>query len=296
MNKQAFLTRLTEGVLLFDGAMGTQLLRRGLARGECPETWNLTHSDAVEEIHKSYWHAGSDVVTTNSFGGHPIKLRAHGLAAEAKKLNLAAARLASRLKKDGQFVAGSMGPAGKFLKPYGPLEESELEAGFRLQAAALFEGGVDVLLIETMYDLREALCALKAARAVAPSLPVLVTMTFQRTGRGFFTLMGDKPEACLKSLEDNSADGVGANCTLTSQDMAYLVPILRAATSLPLLIQPNAGQPKISPAGELIYSQTVEEFVAPFEKILKAGVQAIGGCCGTTPQHIERLKSLVARG
>lgn len=276
--------------------MGTQLISRGLARGECPETWNLTHPDAVEEIHKSYWHAGSDVVTTNSFGGHPVKLQAHGLAADAKKLNLAAARLASRLKKDGQFVAGSMGPAGKFLKPYGPLEESELEAGFRLQAAVLFEGGVDVLLIETMYDLREALCALKAARAVAPSLPVLVTMTFQRTGRGFFTLMGDKPEACLKSLEDNTADGVGANCSLTSQDMADLVPILRAATSLPLLIQPNAGQPKISPAAELIYSQTVEEFVAPFEKILKAGVQAIGGCCGTTPQHIERLKSLVARG
>ncbi len=273
--------------------MGTQLIRRGLARGECPETWNLTHPEAVQEIHQSYWQAGSQVVTTNSFGAHPVKLEAHGLAGQAKELNLAAASLASELKKDGQFVAGSMGPAGKFLKPYGPLEENELEAGFRLQAEALAEGGVDVLLIETMYDLREAVCALRAAKTVVPSVPVLVTMTFQRTGRGFFTLMGNTPEACLKALEANGADGAGANCTLTSNDMADLVPILRAATSLPLLIQPNAGQPEIGPDGQLVYSQTVDEFVAPFEKILKAGVEAVGGCCGTTPEHIEKLKRLV---
>lgn len=271
--------------------MGTQLIKRGLGRGECPESWNLSHPEIVQEIHQSYWQAGSQVVTTNSFGGHPLKLRAHGLEAKARELNTTAGLLASRLKKDGQFVAGSMGPAGKFLKPYGPLEENELEEGFTLQAAALAEGGVDCLLIETMYDLREALCGLRAAKKT--SLPVLVTMTFQRTARGFFTLMGQKPEACLQALEENGADGVGANCTLTSEEMAELVPLLRASTSLPLLIQPNAGQPKSSLEGELIYSQSIEEFVAPFEKIIRHGVQAVGGCCGTTPAHLARLKSLI---
>ncbi len=291
----SLLEELKKGVLLFDGAMGTELMRHGLVKGECPETWNLSHPEVVEEIHRRYFQAGSQVVTTNSFGGHPVKLEAHGLAKEADKLNQAAARLASRAKKEGQFAAGSMGPAGKLMKPYGPLEASELEEGFFLQASALAEGGVDAILIETMYDLREAICALRGAKRASSSLPVMVTMTFQRTPRGFFTLMGQKVSDCLTQLEAEGADAVGANCTLTSQDMSELAPLLRASTSLPILVQPNAGQPLPGPEGELIYAQTIDEFIAPFAKIIQAGVQAVGGCCGTTPDHISHLACFLGR-
>ncbi len=293
MKDSYFLARLEKGIVLFDGAMGTELIKRGLKPGECPETWNLSHPKDIEEVHRSYFEAGSEVVTTNSFGGHPVKLKAYGLETKAEELNYAAASVAAQAKEKGQFVAGSLGPAGQFLKPYGPLEEAELEAGFYLQASALAAGGADLLLIETMYDLREALCALRAAKRAASSLPVLVTMTFQRTPRGFFTLMGQKVADCLQSLEAAGADGAGANCTLTSQDMAELAPLLRAETSLPLLVQPNAGQPKTDSDGRLVYSQTIDDFVLGFTQILEAGVQAVGGCCGTNPEYIRRLSNLI---
>lgn len=293
MKDSPFLKKLKEGRVLFDGAMGTELMRRGLAKGECPETWNLNYPEKVKEIHRLYFEAGAQVVTTNSFGGHPVKLKAYGLEDKAKELNYAAARNAVAVRGKGQFVAGSLGPAGKFLKPYGPLDEKELEEGFYLQALALASGGVDALLIETMYDLREAAVALRACQQACSNLPVIVTMTFQRTPKGFFTLMGQKAADCLQKLEKEGADATGTNCTLTSAEMAELAPILRKATSLPLIMQPNAGQPTIDERGELKYSQSIEEFVAPFEKIMEAGVQAVGGCCGTTPDYIKRLAQLI---
>lgn len=293
MKELPFLKKIKEGLILFDGAMGTELMRRGLAKGECPESWNLNYPEKVKEIHRLYFEAGAQVVTTNSFGGHPVKLKAYGLEDKAKELNYAAARNAVAVKSQGQFVAGSLGPAGKFLKPYGPLDESELEEGFYLQALALASGGVDALLIETMYDLREAVVALRACQQACSTLPILVTMTFQRTPKGYFTLMGQKAADCLERLEKEGAEATGTNCTLTSAEMAELAPILRQATSLPLIMQPNAGQPTIDEKGELKYSQSIEEFVAPFEKIIEAGVQAIGGCCGTTPEYIRRLAQLI---
>lgn len=289
MKNSEFLKRLKEGWLLFDGAMGTELIRRGLSKGECPESWNLKRPEIIKEIHCSYFEAGAEVVTTNSFGGHPVKLKAYGLENKVKELNYEAARIACEVRDRGKFVVGSLGPAGKFLKPYGPLDEAELEEGFYLQASALVSGGVDGLLVETMYDLREALVALRACRLVGSDLPILVTMTFQKTPRGFFTLMGQKAADCLEKLEKEGADATGANCTLTSSEMAELAPALRQATSLPLLIQPNAGQPATDEKGELVYSQSIDDFIAPFKKIIEAGVQAVGGCCGTTPDYIRRL-------
>ena len=293
LKNSEFLKRLREGSLLFDGAMGTELIRRGLSPGECPETWNLKHPEIVKEIHRSYFEAGSEVVTTNSFGGHPVKLKAYGLENRVKELNYEAARIACEVRGKGKFVVGSLGPAGKFLKPYGPLEEAELEEGFYLQASALVSGGVDGLLVETMYDLREALVALRACQRAGSDLPIIVTMTFQRTPRGFFTLMGQKAADCLERLEKEGADATGANCTLTSSEMAELAPVLRQATSLPLLLQPNAGQPATDKKGELVYSQSIDDFVAPLKKIIEAGVQAVGGCCGTTPDYIRQLAQFI---
>jgi 5-methyltetrahydrofolate--homocysteine methyltransferase len=274
--------------VLFDGGLGTELMRRGLPQGAAPETWNLDRPESLREIHAAYYAAGADVATTNSFGASPIKLASHGIQSGARELNAAAARLAASARPDGRFVAGSLGPTGKFLKPQGEGVESEFESAFELQAAALAEGGSDLLIIETMYDLREAACALRAAKR-ATALPVFVTMTYNRTKRGFATLMGQSPAACSVELETLGADAVGANCTLSSDGMAGLAREIRAATSLPIIIQPNAGQPQLGPAGELTYAQSVEDYVRDVRSIIAEGANIVGGCCGTTPAHIRSL-------
>jgi len=183
-----------------------------------------------------------------------------------------------------------MGPVGKFLKPQGEYEEAEFESAYETQAAALAEGGVDVLIIETMFDLREAACALRAAKRAA-TLPVLVTMTYSRNKRGFFTLMGQSAAACSAELERLGAAAVGANCTLSSDGMIGLAKELKTATSLPVVIQPNAGQPNLGPAGELIYAQSVDDFVRDVSAIAAEGANIVGGCCGTTPDHIRALSA-----
>jgi 5-methyltetrahydrofolate--homocysteine methyltransferase len=275
---------------LFDGALGTELMRRGLPQGAAPETWNLDRPESLREIHAAYFSAGADVATTNSFGASPIKLASHGIRNGARELNIAAARLAASARPSGRFVAGSLGPTGKFLKPQGDGVEPEFEAAFEVQAAALAEGGSDLLIIETMFDLREAACALRAAKR-ATALPVFVTMTYNRTKRGFFTLMGQSPAACAAELETLGAAAVGANCTLSSDGMIGLARELRAATSLPIIIQPNAGQPQLGPAGELTYAQSVEDYVRDVRSIIAEGANIVGGCCGTTPAHIRSLAS-----
>ena len=176
--------------VLFDGAIGTELMARGLGLGVPPEVWNAEKPDLVREVHAAYFEAGADIVSTNSFGGTPLKLAAHGLENRAFALNRTAARLAREAAPSGRFVAGSLGPTGKFLEPQGPATEAELAAAYAEQARALVEGGVDVLIIETQYDLREALAALRGVQSVSP-LPVFVTMTFGATPRGYFTIMGD---------------------------------------------------------------------------------------------------------
>jgi len=276
--------------VLFDGAIGTELMRRGLPQGTIPDAWNAERPETVREVHAAYYDAGADVVTTNSFGASPIKLGGHGREDGARELNIAAARLAVSVRPAGRFVAGGMGPVGKFLKPQGEYEEAEFESAYETQAAALAEGGVDVLIIETMFDLREAACALRAAKRAA-TLPVLVTMTYSRNKRGFFTLMGQSAAACSAELERLGAAAVGANCTLSSDGMIGLAKELKTATSLPVVIQPNAGQPNLGPAGELIYAQSVDDFVRDVSAIAAEGANIVGGCCGTTPDHIRALSA-----
>jgi 5-methyltetrahydrofolate--homocysteine methyltransferase len=278
--------------VLFDGALGTELMRRGLPQGDAPETWNIDRPESLREIHAAYYAAGADVATANSFGASSIKLASHGNEGRARELNLAAARLASAVRPAGRFVAGSIGPTGKFLKPQGEYAEAQFEAAFEAQAATLAEGGVDVLIIETMFDLREAACALRAA--IRAALPVFVTMTYNRTKRGYFTLMGQSVAACAAQLEALGAAAIGANCTLASDGMIGLARELRATTSLPVIIQPNAGQPQLGPSGELIYAQSVEDYVRDVRSIITEGANIVGGCCGTTPEHIRALASSLA--
>lgn len=289
------LELVKQRTVLLDGAMGTELMARGLPQGSCPEAWNIERSGIVKEVHRDYFEAGSDVVSTNSFGGSRIKLASHGLEAQAAELNLAAARLARAVALPGKYVAGSIGPTGKFLKPQGEFTEEEFRSAFAEQARALAEGGADVLLIETQYDLREALCALRGARA-ASRLPVFVTMTFNSMPRGFFTLMGDSVARSMKELEKEGARAVGANCTLNSEQMTGLVRAMRQETALPLIAQANAGQPVIGKDGNVSYSQGLEDYVRFVPDLVRAGANLIGGCCGTNPAFIRAMaQSLFGR-
>jgi len=280
--------------VLFDGAMGTELMARGLGAGVPPELWNAEKPAAVREVHAAYFEAGSDVVSTNSFGGTPIKLAASRLAARAFELNLAAARLAREAAPAGRYVAGSMGPTGKFLKPQGPAIEADLVASYAEQARGLAEGGVDVFLIETQYDLREALAAVRGVRSVSP-LPVFVTLTFNSFPRGYFTLMGDPAPRSAAELEKAGAAAVGANCTLSPEQMVGCVSALRAVTSLPVIAQANAGQPVVGEDGTVGYSQTVEDYVRFVPAIVEAGAGFVGGCCGTNPATIRAMARIIRR-
>ena len=274
--------------VLFDGALGTELMARGLPIGMAPEIWNVERPELVREVHAAYFAAGADIVTTNSFGGNPLKLAAHGLEGQAYELNHAAARLAREAAPAGRYVAGSIGPTGKFLKPQGPCTEQDLESTFADQVRGLAAGGVDVLIIETQYDLREALAAVRGARSVS-TLPIFVTMTFNARPRGYFTLMGDTVARSAAELERAGAAAFGANCTLASDQMAACIRACREATRLPLIAQANAGQPVVGDEGRIAYTQTLEDYVRFVPDIVRAGAGFVGGCCGTDPSFIRAM-------
>ena len=294
MNRTIF-DLIKERAVLFDGGMGTELMRHGLPLGTSPETWNVERPDIVQRVHTDYFEAGSAAVSTNSFGGNRIKLAAHGLEGRARELNSAAARVARRAAPDGKFVAGSMGPTGKFLQPQGEFTEAEFEEAYGEQAGALAEGGADLLIIETQYDLKEALAALKGARRAAPSLPVFVTLTFNKFPRGYFTLMGNTVALSVDALEKEGALALGANCTLNSEEMVGLVRAFREATKLPVIAQANAGKPALSGDGQVSYSQGLEDYVRFVPEMLKAGANVIGGCCGTDPAYIRRMAEFIKK-
>jgi len=283
---------INKRVILLDGGMGTELIKHGFPQGACPESWNVEKPEVVKEIHQSYYDAGSDVVLTNSFGGSSIKMASHGLEKRCYELNYAAAKIAIDVKPQGKFLAGSMGPTGKFLKPQGEYTEEQFEEAYTEQAKGLAEGGVDFLLIETQYDLKEALCALRGARK-ACDLPVFVTMTFNHYPRGFFTIMGNSVSQCIQELEENDVPVLGSNCTLNSEEMVDLVKIMRGLTSLPIIAQANAGKPSLSKEGEVSYSQGLEDYVRFLPQMVQNGANLIGGCCGTDPEYIKKMAEIL---
>lgn len=284
--KRGFLQLVSERTVLFDGGMGSMLIDAGMKPDECPELWNVDKSSIIKEVHQRYFDAGADVVLTNTFGGTEIKLGTKGLEKRAEELNKAAVRNARSICKANQYVAGDVGPTGKFLPPVGDITEGELYQSFSRQAGVLLQGGVDIIVIETMYDLREALQAVKAVRDISSSIPLVTTMTFEKKKRGFFTLMGDTPEKCFSALESSGVNIVGANCTLEARDMVELCKLVRDKTPLPLIFQPNAGQPDVIDA-QVAYPQTPKEFARDIDQLVESGASVVGGCCGTTPAFIK---------
>jgi 5-methyltetrahydrofolate--homocysteine methyltransferase len=288
----SYLDLMRRRLVLYDGAMGTMLFQEGLLDGESPEPWNWEKPEVVTAIYKAYFDAGSDVVQTNTFGGTPIKLSERDLQDRTHEANLLAAQGARSVCPPGRFVAGDIGPIGKFLKPMGEFTKEEFTASFEAQVQGLADGGVDLISIETMYSLDEALCAVDAAKRLT-TLPVSVCMTFDRNPRGFFTLMGETPALCLKALADHGADIVGSNCSHGSPVFLDLARLLRDSTDLPLIVQPNRGRPTLE-GGTVIYKQTAEEFVADMQAIAALGADVVGGCCGTDPEFIAKLREGLA--
>lgn len=288
---------IAERPLLLDGGLGRALMERGFAAGECPEEWNVSHPDEVADIHRGFFAAGSDIVNTNTFGGTGMRLEAHGLAERAVELNHAGARLATGVRDrefPGRYVAGDIGPCGHMLKPMGAAEPEALRATFAEQAEALVAGGVDLLNIETMFDLAEACIAVEAAVAVCGGRPVLASMAFKPAAKGFRTMMGVSPEAAVEALKDAGAAIVGCNCEITCEPMAELVPILAGLAGGVTYAQPNAGQPRLE-AGETVYGETPEHFASVVATYPAMGAAIVGGCCGTPPASIAALAAALGR-
>lgn len=287
------LERLAAGErLVGDGAMGSLLLAHGLAPGQPPEAITLARPALLEEIARAYLDAGADLLETNTFGGSPLKLALHGLEGETERVNRIAVEAARRAAGERAYVAGSCGPSGRLLAPYGDASPDAVHASFRRQAAALIAAGADCVCVETMTDLAEARLAIQAAKDVAPRIPVLATMTFDPTPRGYFTIMGVSVAAAAAGLAEAGADVIGSNCGNGIEHMVAIAREFRRHTALPLLIQPNAGLPRME--GEAtVYDETPEFLARKARGLIDAGVSIIGGCCGTTPAHIAALRTLV---
>jgi methionine synthase I (cobalamin-dependent) len=283
----AILELAKKKTVIFDGAMGTMLMASGLPSGQSPELWNLEKPAVVAEIHGRYYDAGSDVVHTNTFGGNPLKLDGAGLVGKAEIINREAVRIAKSVCPRNKFVAGDIGPSGKFFKPLGDATPESVQEAFREQAEALKSGGADLISIETMFSLQEALAAVRASKAAGDIL-VIASMTYNRTKKGFFTMMGESVKQCASALEEAGADVIGTNCTLGSKDMVDLTGELRAATKKPILVQPNAGKP-LTRKGITTYEQSATDFAEDGKRIKDAGADMIGGCCGTTAEFIREL-------
>lgn len=281
----------TRALVLADGAWGTELARLGLPVGAAPELWNLERPEAVEAVARGYVEAGSEIILTNTFGGNRLKLERAGLAGRAAELNRAGVRISKRAAGGRALVFASVGPTGELLAPLGERTEDEFAACFREQIEALASAGADGLVVETMTDLAEARCALRAARE-ACALPVAVSMTFERGAQGFATMMGVTPEAAARELDAAGADLVGANCGAGAADLVDVARAMRAATTRPLWIKPNAGLPELV-GGETVYRESPEAMAAHVRDLAETGAKVIGGCCGTGPEHIRCMAEAV---
>jgi 5-methyltetrahydrofolate--homocysteine methyltransferase len=290
---QTIAEKIIQGrVLVSDGAWGTFLQQKGLAAGECPEEWNLTRPDDVFEIAKAYIDAGADMIETNSFGGNRFKLKMFGLEEKAYVLNKAAAELSRKAAGLEKHVLGSIGPTGKLLV-MGEVSPQELYDAFKEQAIALAAGGADALVIETMSDIEEAKLAVKAC-CENTSCEIICTMTFEKSGDELYhTMMGVTPSQMALELTDAGADIIGANCGNGIKDMIGITKEIRKIRKeIPVLIHANAGLPEYRD-GKTIFPESPDDMAGITLDLVKAGANVIGGCCGTTPEHIRRIAAII---
>jgi 5-methyltetrahydrofolate--homocysteine methyltransferase len=304
MAKKSLKQKISEGLLFLDGAMGTQLMARGIESG-CNEMLNIESPQIVTDIHRSYFDAGSDGVYTNTFGANEITLARHNLADKADQINAAAVKIAKQAAGD-KYVIGDIGPCGEFLKPLGTLEPEKLKAVYARQAKALCEAGVDGFIVETFMAVDEAKVAAEAVKSVC-NLPVFVSLAFDQAGSDFRTMMGASVETAVNEFSALGVDAIGFNCgTLKMEQYLQLTerfvkileqtPNIKLGASgtkkIALLAKPNGGKPELID-GKAVYKLSDKDFGDWLDKIHKAGAVLIGGCCGTTPAHIKAMTAKV---
>ena len=273
-----------------DGAWGTQLQALGLPAGSSPELWNVENPPAVEAVACSYVEAGSEVILTNTFGGNRLVLWSHGLGDRAAELSEAGVAISKRAAGGGVKVFASMGPTGKIVM-MGDVPAEDISAAFAEQASALARGGADAIVLETFNELAEIKLAMQAVRS-ACDLPVVASMTFASGPEGTNTMMGDSPADLAAAAEDAGGDAVGANCGAGPDNYIKVAAALRRATALPIWIKANAGLPQVVD-GRTTFPMSPEQYAAFVPALAEAGASFIGGCCGTTPEHLRALRAAV---
>jgi len=287
--KPDLLKTLKKKILVCDGAMGTQLQAHGLGPGEPPDLWNIAHPQVIRQIHRSYLDAGADIILTNTFGASRFKLAYFDLEERTAEINMAAARLARAEAGEEHFVFGDIGPTGRLVAPLGPDPLENFYQVFKEQAQALAEGGVDAIIIETMLALDEAKAAVLAVKENI-RLPLIALMKFEkgRTSDDYHTVMGVSIPQAIKDLAQAGADILGSNCVSGVNTATAIIKRMRPLTDKPLMAEPNAGVPRLI-SGETIYDEGPDEMEAGIDDLIAAGANIIGGCCGTTPEHIQRI-------
>ena len=294
--KEEIKKQLNKKALLIDGAMGTMLQKYGLKQGECSEEWNISHPQVVQDIHQEYIKAGVDIILTNTFGANGIKLSNFGLENDTLKINEIAVNIAKdainkeRSSKKRIFIAGSVGPTGKILEPYGDLKVSEVYKNYKEQMIIFEKAGVDLIILETFYDLEEIKSALKATKENT-NLMVIASMTFDKNLK---TIYGVDPEKAVIVLEREGADGVGANCGTGPEILYKVLKIMKKASHTYLMVEPNAGIPEFV-NGKVVYPASPEVMADYSEKFIRLGLNLIGGCCGTTPLHIKAMSDKIKK-
>ncbi|MBM3237510.1 methionine synthase [Candidatus Poribacteria bacterium] len=298
--KIQFLERLKNEILISDGAIGTMLQTVGCPPGACPEEWGIANREKLQSIHRSYLEAGADILLTNTLGGSRFKLGKYNLSDQTYLINKQAAEIVVGVARDIAYVAGDIGPTGEFMEPVGLIKEQEFYAAFAEQASGLKAGGADFIIIETMMALDEMQTAIKAAKETT-GLPVIASMSFNVIATSadssytFRTMMGVDPKQAAVGMVEAGADVIGANCgDVLMAQMPALIKQLRSAVDMYIIAQANAGRPQLID-GKTVFSQSPEEIAFSVEAVVKAGANIIGGCCGTTPEHIRQIARKVKR-
>ena len=284
MRREDFQRLAAGRIIRLDGATGTELVKRGLPPGVCPEEWCVRNPDAIISVQQAYCRAGSDLLYAPTFGANPLKLAEFGLEKELLPINRTLAELAKKACP-GKLIFGDLAPTGRLVEPNGPLSFDEAVAVYRAQAEALLAGGVDGFAIETMMDLQEARAAFIGVREAAPGIAVIVTMTFEKGGR---TLTGTDPVSALVTFQGLGAAAFGCNCSTGPEEMAEIISSMKPCAAIPLIAKPNAGMPRLV-GDRTIFPQGPEEFGRAAARLVEAGAGIVGGCCGTSPEHIARL-------
>ena len=282
--KQKIVNLLKRRILILDGATGTELQKLGMPSGVCPEVWCLENPAAIQDIHRAYQKAGSDIIYTCAFGANRLKLGQYGFT-NVKEINKQLVVLARRAVGNGALIAGDISSTGHFVEPFGDLMFEEAVDIFKEQVRGLLAGGVDLFVIETMMDIQEARAALIAVREITDHF-TMVTMTYETNG---YTLSGTDPVTALITLQSLGADAVGCNCSTGPEAMVKFIAAMKPFATVPLVAKPNAGMPRLA-GKETVYDMGPGDFASWGKKLAAAGVNLIGGCCGTTPEHIAALK------